>query len=137
MRLDLKELRDTARGAPCSIDIPGVCNGMADTTVWAHANLLAAGKGLGIKAADPAGCHACSACHAFIDQGTAPFEIKLAWFVAGMVKTYTRLFERGELRVCKPGAVEVVTAVKSRLRRKSQGRTTSPSKILRHPGVPV
>lgn len=136
MNLDLPELRDTARDQHCTLEVPGVCNRDPSTTVWCHANQLSAGKGMSEKATDPAGCFGCSACHAWLDHGKAPFDVKLATFCAALIKTYCALFALGKLRVVPDGRAEVRTkAVK--LRRKSQGRTTTSPKIIKHPGVPV
>jgi hypothetical protein len=61
-------LMSAANGAPCSLRLPGVCNHMIATTVWAH--LPGIGKGVGTKGSDLHGCFACSACHFCIDGRT-------------------------------------------------------------------
>jgi hypothetical protein len=57
-------LRKAARGKPCQIRIPYICNGDPDTTVLAHYRLSA---GIGLKPADSQGAWACSACHDAVD----------------------------------------------------------------------
>lgn len=64
-------VRRAARGEPCTLCIPGVCNYDTETSVWCHSNRLEHGKGMGIKAHDIYGCIGCSACHAFLDHGYA------------------------------------------------------------------
>lgn len=60
------DLRKLAKGKPCMVRIPYVCNGDAETTVLAHirrANIA----GIGQKASDLCGVWACSDCHDVID----------------------------------------------------------------------
>lgn len=66
-------IRKSAKGEACTLLIPGVCRNRTDTTVWAHSNRLADGKGTGHKADDEAGCYACFDCHSFLDGGWAAF----------------------------------------------------------------
>ena len=62
-------LLEMARGRPCLLLVPGVCNHRQDTTVACHQN---EGKGMGIKAPDSSSCWGCLACHTWYDQGPAP-----------------------------------------------------------------
>jgi hypothetical protein len=62
-RHESKHLRDSARGQPCMVRIPGVCNHDPATTVLAHIN----GGGMGTKTSDLFGAFACSSCHDVID----------------------------------------------------------------------
>lgn len=64
----MSKIRQSARGEECQIRIPGVCNGNPETTVWAHANGSAAGKGIGMKSPDILGAYACSNCHDAYDR---------------------------------------------------------------------
>lgn len=64
-------IRRAARGQDCTLQILGVCNGDATTTVLCHSNRLADGKGMGLKAPDTAACFGCSSCHDVLD-GRAP-----------------------------------------------------------------
>ena len=56
-------LRKTARGQPCMVRIPGICNHDPETTVLAHLG----GAGMGRKHDDAFGAFCCSACHDVID----------------------------------------------------------------------
>jgi hypothetical protein len=58
-----------AEGSPCTFMAPGICNHDPRTTVFAHLNGAAFGKGAMFKAHDIAGLDACSDCHAYIDVG--------------------------------------------------------------------
>lgn len=80
-----------ANGSPCTFMGP-TCNHDPATTVFAHLNGAAFGKGMGIKAHDIAGLDACSACHAYIDvgHGTKPVmtEAEFWWhLLRGVVLT--------------------------------------------------
>lgn len=57
-----KCLRDSARDEPC------IRCGAVGTTVWAHSNELAHGKGRGIKAHDLLGLYLCHTCHSEYDN---------------------------------------------------------------------
>ena len=57
-------LRKTARGQPCMVRIPGVCNHDPETTVLAHLN----GGGMGMKQPDVMAAFSCSACHECLDR---------------------------------------------------------------------
>lgn len=74
-------LLEMARGRPCLMLVPGVCNHRTDSTVAAHEN---EGKGMGIKAPDHRSVWACYACHTFYDQGPAPRGYKRELFAAAM-----------------------------------------------------
>lgn len=62
-----RALLDSAKGAPCTMQVPGVCNRDWSTTVSAH--LHDDGFGMAEKADDCSTAHLCSACHAWLDQG--------------------------------------------------------------------
>lgn len=87
-----KKLLDSAEGQPCVI-----C-GSVGTTVAAHANSVALGKGTGIKCPDLYTAHVCRVHHDMIDgrrmlEGpySSPFEM---WMWA-YLKTVKRWFESG------------------------------------------
>lgn len=63
------------RGEPCYLNVFGVCIGR-DTVVPCHSNQAKHGKGMGIKANHEFTVPGCRACHAWIDQGSAPRECK-------------------------------------------------------------
>jgi hypothetical protein len=69
-RKSLSKIRASARDQDCTLRFP-VCNGLSCTTVLCHSNLLADGKGMGIKAPDERAAFGCSACHDVLD-GRAP-----------------------------------------------------------------
>lgn len=67
--------------------VPGVCCGDAATTVLAHSNAGANGKGLAMKADDALGsAWACFTCHTWLDQGRAPAQSKKAAMEAAFVR---------------------------------------------------
>lgn len=67
MMIRSKKILRSAKGAPCALRLPGICNNNPETTVWAHLNGF--GKGMGMKTHDILGFPACSACHAEYDTG--------------------------------------------------------------------
>ena len=76
--------RELARDKPCMLQIPYVCSHDPQTTVLAHSNSQAHGKGMGLKADDAIGSvWACYACHTWIDQGDAPAAAKELAFRRG------------------------------------------------------
>lgn len=92
-------LRDTARGRECQVRLPGICNFNSETTVLAHAR-LAGVTGVGQKAPDVCGAHACSACHDEIDRRTQVLErdFVLLAFYEGIVRTLALLAREGSLK---------------------------------------
>ncbi len=84
-------LLDLAKGEECLLRVPKYCQGGTDTTVACHSNQLRDGKGTGIKAHDWAIAFGCAGCHWFIDHSTAPFAMKLSYFVPGLRLTRARL----------------------------------------------
>jgi len=75
-------LLEMARGRPCLLLVPGLCNHRLDTTVAAHSNLLAHGKAKARKADDCYVVAACATCHRWLDQGSAPAAVREAAFMA-------------------------------------------------------
>lgn len=97
-----KKIRDSARNEDCQLRLPGVCRNRTDTTVWAHSNLLAHGKGKSMKADDRYGCYACFDCHAVLDGNTRMPDhltraIVLECFMEGMDRSRKALHEKGLL----------------------------------------
>lgn len=95
-----RKVLDSARGQPCSARFPGICNGNAETTVWAHLNGAAFGKGMGIKAHDVLGFHACSDCHSYYDvgHGTKAWldtDTLLSCVLSAVCETWVRLITAG------------------------------------------
>jgi len=77
-----RRLLDLARGMPCLLQVPGVCNGRTDTTVACHSNLGIHGKAGARKADDFWSCWGCSACHHWLDRGPADALVKEVAFLA-------------------------------------------------------
>lgn len=95
-----RKVLDTAKRQPCSARFPGICKGDAETTVWAHLNGAAFGKGASIKAHDVLGFHACYACHSYYDvgHGTRPListETLLQCVLSAVCETWVRLILAG------------------------------------------
>jgi hypothetical protein len=65
-----RDLRKLARGKPCMVRIPGVCNHNPETTVLAHIRRGGV-AGVGQKPPDTCGVWACSNCHAVMGDGHA------------------------------------------------------------------
>ncbi|WP_288365605.1 DUF1364 domain-containing protein [uncultured Marinobacter sp.] len=88
-------IRQSAKGQPCLVRIPGVCNGDPSTVVLAHLN----GAGIGTKAGDHEGAYACSACHAWLDGGYATEgyfkDTRELWHLQGILRTQRALIDKG------------------------------------------
>jgi len=95
-------IRRSAQGEDCTLRFPGICRNRTDTTVWAHSNQLADGKGMGLKANDEAGCYACFECHSFLDGGWAALK-EWTW---DMVQRFFKVArERSRARLQHKGLV--------------------------------
>jgi len=92
-----------ARGKPCTLRLPGICNGNPETTVFCHLNTGAAGKGMGLKAHDALGFFGCSACHAAYDQQVGRGELA-AEVLSAVCETWVALIAAGIVVVCPPSA---------------------------------
>lgn len=104
MRIASQEVIDSAKGAPCSVRFPGICNHDPATTVWCHLNGARYGKGMGMKAHDVAGFAGCSSCHAYYDvgHGTKPListDTLLECVLGAVVESYVRLIVSGVVSV--------------------------------------
>ena len=91
MSLRSRKYLNGAKGSHCTFCGP-TCNGNPETTVFAHLNGAAFGKGKGMKAHDIAGLDACFECHSYIDagHGTKPLltEAEFYWhLLRGVVLT--------------------------------------------------
>lgn len=100
MMIRSQKIIDTAKGAECAFRFPGICQGGTETTVWAHLNGGRFGKGMGMKAHDILGGHACFWCHAYLDtgHGTRPLisnETLLECVLGGVTETLVRLIIAG------------------------------------------
>jgi hypothetical protein len=91
----LANLRKLARGEPCMIRLPGICNGRAETTVLCHVRLIGV-SGMSDKAADLLGAWGCSACHEACDtSGPLDYEKRRAALLEGVARTIHQLVKRG------------------------------------------
>ena len=61
-------ITEFARGQPCTMRLPGVCNHDSTKTVWCHINSVRYGSGTRHKATDLIGLIACSSCHDVLDR---------------------------------------------------------------------
>lgn len=93
-------LREYARDKPCQIRVVGVCNGDPQTTVLAHLR-MAGISGMGTKAADILGAHACSACHDYVDGRThvrSDPQTRRLLLLEGIARTQAALIKDGLLK---------------------------------------
>lgn len=95
-------IRASARGEECTIRLPMVCNGNPETTALCHSNLLADGKGMGLKAPDTRAAYGCSACHDVLDgRASRPsgwtYEMVLERFEVAIERTQAILRMKGLL----------------------------------------
>lgn len=107
-----KALRDTARGAPCTLELLG-CDGGGETSVWAHSDEIAHGKGRGSKASDAMGCIACGPCHSQLPALNRHERVDV--MRDAILRTHAYLWERGIV-----GVIGVV-----------QGRDPKPPKLAK------
>lgn len=94
----MSKITEAARGMPCQIRIPGVCNGNWETTVAAHYR-LAGLCGTGMKPPDVIAAHACSSCHDVVDgrNRTDDWDYEEVRFMhaEGVLRTLNELVKRG------------------------------------------
>lgn len=92
-----KAIRDSAKGAPCLLRVPNVCQRYRDTVVHCHLrmNLVA---GMGMKPNDLLGIRACFACHDWLDSRSGSqihWEIRESIILAGLMRTLEALVDEG------------------------------------------
>ena len=93
-------LRNEARGRPCMVRIPEVCNCNSETVVLAHIRMVGI-SGMGMKAPDLLGAWACSSCHSLYDsrQGSdADRNYVVRCFLEGVIRTQNALISEGRVR---------------------------------------
>lgn len=98
-------LRQQARGRPCMIRVPHVCNGNPETTVLCHLR-MAGISGMGLKANDFLGAWGCSACHRYVDTHGIDGRTAL---LEGMARTQAYLLSFGLVDVHSPEAQRLTT----------------------------
>lgn len=96
-----KKIRESARGETCTLQIPGVCNGDPETTVFCH--FPDETNGMGTKSCDLSGGYGCSSCHDLIDRrthvrGFAPEEREF-FMRRAQTRTMRRLIEKGVIKL--------------------------------------
>ena len=100
-RREPQSVRDSARGKPCAVRLPGVCSFDPETTVYAHISGVRFGHGTGIKTRFGAYC--CHACHEVVDnrvetpEGLTQTEVRL-FFYEGVFDTLNQLLGMGLLK---------------------------------------
>ena len=97
----LQKLRDSARGAPCTINSP-ICNSNPETSVLAHYRSHGTNAGMGIKPDDTAAAIACSACHDWLDGRSSLYSSnkkdKDYFWMRGILKTFRYWVDEGVLK---------------------------------------
>ena len=95
----MTDLRKLAKGKPCLVRIPGVCNHTPETTVLAHYS-LAGISGRGLKSPDLLGAWCCSACHDEVDRRTQEHDLEtVRWSHAeGVLRTQYELIKLGVIK---------------------------------------
>ena len=88
-----KKIRQSAKGESCTLRIPNVCNGNAETTVFAHLNTRF--KGTGNKSPDIFGVYACSDCHSALDSNLVNKEDQLR----ALTETQMKLYIKGLIKI--------------------------------------
>ena len=98
----MSKITESARGQECQIRLPGICSGNPETVVWCHANGLASGRGIGLKANDLTGAYGCDACHDVYDRRVKTdlsYEYVQVCFYEGHMRSLRILIEKGLVRV--------------------------------------
>jgi len=94
-------LRDYAKGKPCTIREPLICNGNRETTVLAHWRQIDI-SGAGLKAPDVLAAFACSACHDWVDSRSdndVDRDKRELAHLRGIMRTQVWLLEHGMIFV--------------------------------------
>jgi hypothetical protein len=130
-----RKVLDSARGQPCAARFPGICNGNAETTVWAHLNGAAFGKGTSIKAHDVLGFHACFNCHRYYDigHGTTPYmadEALLGYVLSAVCETWVRLIRSGIVTIPEDAPKPFAERPTKPRKPKAQRRSVGPSRPM-------
>ena len=98
----MSKITESARGQQCQVNIPGVCSGNPETVVWAHANGLQFGKGIGMKSPDALGSYACQPCHDAYDRRIITNHDRQFieyCFMEGHMKSLRILIDKGLVKV--------------------------------------
>lgn len=98
----MSKLTQAAKGQPCSVRIPFVCNWDVETTVSAHLSGVRFKHGTGQKVNDIFAADCCSACHDVLDgrvksQYTKQ-ELKLM-HLEGVIESQARRMQEGLIKI--------------------------------------
>jgi hypothetical protein len=91
------KIRNSAKGAPCLLRVPGVCTNDRATVVHCHVRHASAG-GIGLKPNDLIGIRGCSACHDWLDQRSGNqmhFELRAEIILGGLIRTLDAIVREG------------------------------------------
>lgn len=80
------KLRNSARGQPCALQIPGICSHDASTTVLCH--LPSEVKGGATKSDDFFAVLGCSSCHIHLDNHRLNKEDELYFSLRALARTW-------------------------------------------------
>jgi hypothetical protein len=132
MNLRSRKYLNGAKGSPCTFMGP-TCSGNPETTVFAHLNGAAFGKGKGIKAHDIAGLDACFDCHSYIDtgHGTKPLltEAEFYWhLLRGVVLTVLNRAQR-QIIIVPLDAEQLSSSKPTPARKPKEQRTKIPARV--------
>lgn len=126
-----KKILRHARGQPCLLALPG-CNCDPETTVFAHLNGAAYGKGMGQKASDIAGMFAGFECHSRYDlhqTGLSEAELN-AKLLKAVIATWEVLIRDGIIIVPVDAEVPVSKRIVKQ-RNPKEARKAIPSRPFR------
>lgn len=96
-----QKLRDSAKGEPCLVVIPG-CPQDPEQTIWSHYRGTAGGKACARKSDDICGAYACTYCDAVYDgqrqrpEGLTKEDVDRLW-LEGHIRSLVRAKEKGLL----------------------------------------
>lgn len=100
------KFRELAQGEDCTVMIPGICCFNAETTVLAHPNSIASGKGMGYKGSDHLGIFCCATCHSWLDSSKAGADRKEAYFTQAQARMIHRLGDIASSPTMRPWKTE-------------------------------
>lgn len=98
-RLEIPGWTEMAHNEPCMLQIPDVCEGRKETSVWAHSNMSRHGRGSNRKSDDCFGSIACYVCHFWLDYGPATRAEKEEALIRGFERSIRHLIVVGKLTV--------------------------------------
>lgn len=99
----MSKITQSAKGEPCTVRIPNVCNFNPQTTVYAHLNGIRFGHGVGQKCSDLHGAYCCNDCHDVVDgrvkTGLHSKEAIKLMHLQGVIETQIKLIEKGLVKL--------------------------------------